>query len=197
MAVHKESNNPQRRDRKKLRKLEEKTNLTQEDEEKMKILRSKIRVYDSQENPKKKEETIKVPSNDEVLEEEYQKHKNFWKHENRIKLEEKKRYERLQKEKKEKERYERLQREKEEKERYERLQKEKEEKEEKERYERLLREMKGKEDTNIPEDIMEYLRNGYHKKTFHKLILKYHPDKQNFTKEKCDKYIKIINSIKQ
>ena len=125
---------------------------------------------------KKKEEEID-------LEEEYLKHRDYWykyrKNEEKRKQKEKEEKERIHEERRRNKRNEKKQ--------------EKEDKEsERKFYENIKRKNENKRRLKImslPDDVKDFINNEPTKKAYHKLCLKYHPDK-------CgnDEYFKIINN---
>ena len=178
-----ETENQLRAAKKKVRRLNEKQTLTNEQSSKLRILEIMIKEHENknkEEKNKSKKKTKKEKrddSDDNFLDQEYQKNKDYWRKE-----EERKRKE---DERKERKRKEDERRRKEEKKRHEK---------ERKRKENITNEEAFFSDYDvkiIPEDILDLYKN-YDGHKYRQMSLKYHPDKSNYAVD----YQKIINEIK-
>ena len=205
-----------RKVKKKIRRLNEKDLLTEEQEEKLKIFKILVEEYESRHKgiPEKKPQPKKQPKNkqnnkeeEDLLNREYEKNKDYW---------EKKEREERERELKQKWRKE-WQKEQEERERKlkEEWEREHKQKEQQHKWEQQKREQQRNNNYNyqkqyythrekspeekfcenydieVPQDIKDLYRN-YSTKKYRELALKYHPDKGN----KNIEYQKMINNIK-
>ena len=201
--------------KKKIRRLNEKDLLTEEQEEKLKILRILVEEYESRhkgvpkkkpQSEKKKKKKLNNKEEEDFLNKEYEKNKDYWKKKERedIERELRQKWEREQKERerKLKEEWEREQKEKDE---YQQRRKreEKHKREQKEynyNYQNQyynytekseIEKFSENYDINVPKDIEELYIN-YTKQKYRELALKYHPDKS----DKNIEYQKMLNNIK-
>jgi hypothetical protein len=171
-----ESANPERRDRKKLKKLNLKKDKTKEDLSKIKILEAKLNVY----NVRKKSYTKKQSSQqseDDILNEAFKENHKYW--------------DNLAKEKKRQQEEEKKRQEEEEKRKQQEEEKRKQEEQRKE--EQRKQEAKEKE---LPAEIINFLQKPFDKKIYRTLQKQYHPDKHKYSQEICNRYTQAINAHK-
>ena len=192
----KESANPERRDRKKLKSLLKKIQ-TPENVTKIKILRAKIAVYESR---KKKPQPKKKVPEDDLLEAAFQENKDYWKKERPRQEEEAQRQEERQRQRRrQKVEYERQRREQEEEDERQR-QEQKEEDERARWYRKVVLENNDLKEIQktmvVPEDIIHFMNQSFDKDVYRKLMIKYHPDKQKYSTDVCTQLSQLITSHK-
>ena len=198
-----------RKVKKKIRRLNEKDLLTEEQEEKLKKLKILVEEYESRHKgiPKKKPQPKKKQKKnnkeeEDLLNREYEKNRDYWKKKEREDLERELRKkwqkEQEERERKLKEEWEREHKQKEQQHKWEQQKREQQRNnnynyQNKYTYKGKSAEEKFCENYNIevPQDIKELYRN-YSTKKYRELALKYHPDKGN----KNIEYQKMINNIK-
>ena len=213
------SKNPERRDRKKLSRLLEKEHKSEEDLQKIKMLKTKMAVHDygTVENVKKRDKDKRVKEKkDAERKKKKEKEKKKREEEQRVREEEKKRKieEEILKRKKEADIQRKKREEEKVREEEERRKKcEREQEERRKEWERkeeankasstvssIKKELHG-QNVNIPKDIETFINKPYDKKEYYKLMRKYHPDKTLFDKKLFDKevltlFTKLINNHK-
>jgi hypothetical protein len=201
-----------RKVKKKIRRLNEKDLLTEEQEEKLKIFKILVEEYESRhkgipekkpqaKKKQKKQKKTKGPNKEEeeLLNREYEKNRNYWKKKEREDLERELRQkwqkEQEERERKLKEEWEREHKQKEQQHKWEQQRQRNNYNYQKQYY--THREKSPEEkfcenyDIEVPQDIKDLYRN-YSTKKYRELALKYHPDKGN----KNIEYQKMINNIK-
>ena len=194
--------------KKKIRRLKEKDLLTPEQEKKLRILGILVQEYESRHEgiPEKKAKQKKQPKNkstnkeeEDLLNKEYEKNKDYWKKKGKEERERKlkEEWEKEQKNKERDQRWREQQKQHHQHQHHQHHQNQQRQKQQQNNNYNTYRKKSPEEkfcenyDTEVPQDIINLYRN-YSTQKYRELALKYHPDKGNNNIE----YQKMINNIK-